>query len=79
MFLWPIASIVLITAAIIAIELPYMRRNNMKRELVVFSILLAAGFGLSLTEALEITIPNPLDWMTYVFRPYSDLVYGSLK
>ncbi len=76
--MWVIAGI-LITAVVIAlIEVPLLVRKKLRKELWVFSSLLLFGTGLSIAKSLDVQIPNPLDWMTAVYKPLSDLLTGLL-
>ncbi|MBT2618877.1 MULTISPECIES: hypothetical protein [unclassified Bacillus (in: firmicutes)] len=69
-----VAGILVIVAVIIAIDVPYLLRGKLKKELWVFSILLLFGTALSIAQALNIKIPNPLDWITVIFKPLSDII-----
>jgi len=72
-------GILLITAIIILVEVPHMKKKKQKRDLWVFSLLLLCGFCLGIAEAFELTIPNPLDWISFVYKPVSDIIYGALN
>ncbi|QBP39881.1 hypothetical protein [Paenisporosarcina antarctica] len=72
-------GILLIAAAILWIEVPPLLKKKHKKELLVFSIFLAIGIGLSITLGLEKTIPNPLDLLTFVFKPLNDVIALLLK
>ncbi|WP_223067190.1 hypothetical protein [Paenibacillus caui] len=75
-------SIVWITAAVVVImiiEVPPLLNNGMKKELWVFGILLLLAAGLSIAEGLQLGIPNPLDGIAVIFKPFRDLLFGLLK
>lgn len=72
-------GILLIAAAILLIEVPPLLEKKYKKELLVFSILLAIGVGLSITQGLGKTIPNPMDLLTFVFKPLDDVIAPLLK
>ncbi|MHA0857164.1 hypothetical protein [Paenibacillus sp. CMAA1364] len=74
-----VAGIVFVIAIIIAIDVPPLIRKKLIRELWVFSILLLFGTILAISQALRFNIPNPLDWLTFVYKPVSDLVQVWLK
>lgn len=57
------------------IEVPALLKKNRKKELRVFSILLVLGIGLSISQSLDVRIPNPLDWIAVVYKPLSDLIF----
>jgi xanthine/uracil permease len=54
-------------------------KKKYKKELIVLSILLAIGVGLSMTLGFGKQIPNPLDLLTIVFKPLNDLITFLLK
>jgi hypothetical protein len=53
---------------IILLELPRLVRRKMRRELLVFLVLLVLGFGLSLSQLLDLPIPNPAKIIATIFR-----------
>ncbi|MGF9908806.1 hypothetical protein [Brevibacillus porteri] len=77
--MWTIIMILLISLLIALFEVPNMRRNGMKKEMLVFFILLVVGTGLSIAESLEANIPNPLEWITFVYKPFSDFILGTVE
>lgn len=46
---------------IIVLEVPYMIRKKLKRELIVFSVLLFIGFTLAFLQIIKVKIPSPND------------------
>ena len=67
-------GILLVATVIIIIEVPSLLEKKQKKELIVFSILLTIGVTLSILRAFGINIPNPLDLLTFIFKPMNDLV-----
>ncbi|MGE7764004.1 hypothetical protein [Peribacillus sp. NPDC096540] len=74
-----VAGILVIVAIIIAIDVPSLLRKKLKKELWIFSILLLFGTALSIAQALNIKIPNPLDLITAIYKPLSDMIEKLLK
>ncbi|MDQ0858851.1 hypothetical protein [Bacillus sp. V2I10] len=74
-----VAGILVIVGVIIAIDVPSLLRKKEKKELWVFFILLLIGTSLSIAQALQIKIPNPVDWITVIYQPLSDLIETLLK
>ncbi|MED3691183.1 hypothetical protein P4534_20675 [Peribacillus butanolivorans] len=74
-----VAGILVIVAIIIAIDVPILLRKKLKKELWVFSVILLFGTALSIAQALNIKIPNPLDWITAIYKPLSDMIEKLLK
>ncbi|WP_141430992.1 hypothetical protein [Bacillus sp. 03113] len=77
--MWAILGIFVAAIVIVLIEVPTLLKKGFKKELWVFSILLLFGIGLSIAEALDAKIPNPLDWIAFVFKPFSDFLFDLLK
>ncbi|OAH58341.1 hypothetical protein AWH48_18370 [Domibacillus aminovorans] len=69
-----VAGILVIVAVIIAINVPPLLRKKLKKELWIFFIFLLFGTILSIAQAMNIKIPNPLEWITAIFKPLSDMV-----
>ncbi|MFU2017627.1 hypothetical protein ACM6Q7_21615 [Peribacillus butanolivorans] len=74
-----VTVILVIVAMIIAIDVPSLLRKKLKKELWIFSVLLLFGTALSISQALNIKIPNPLDWITAIYKPLSDMIEKLLK
>ena len=74
-----VVGILLIVALIIAIEVPPLLRKKLKKELWVLSIILFIGTTLGITQALHIELPNPLDWMIFVYTPVYHMLEIWLK
>nr|WP_026567811.1 hypothetical protein [Bacillus sp. UNC41MFS5] len=74
-----VAGILVISAVIIVIDVPPLLRKKLVKELWIFSILLLFGTMLSIAQALDISIPNPLDWLTVLYKPFSDMMKNLLK
>ncbi|MMZ61024.1 hypothetical protein D1872_231510 [compost metagenome] len=69
-----VLGIILIAAAISLVEVPYMWKKRLKKELWVFFFLLFFAVGIGCVKALNWLIPTPLDWITAVYRPFSDFL-----
>jgi hypothetical protein len=74
-----ITGIVVITLLIILIEVPPLFRKGLKRELWVFFILLFFAAGISIMHGLNIDLPSPHDWISFIYKPLSDVIYNFLK
>ncbi|MGP7818885.1 hypothetical protein [Niallia sp. 01092] len=72
-------GILLVSIVIALIEVPPLLRKGLTKEIWVFSILLLFGTGLSIAEGLQMNIPNPLNWIGAVYKPFSDFLFGLLK
>lgn len=65
-------GILLVAAVILFAEVPSLREKKYKKELIVFSILLAIGVGLGIAHSFGKAIPNPIDLLTFIFKPLHD-------
>jgi undecaprenyl pyrophosphate phosphatase UppP len=74
--MWPIVGILLITGCIIAFEFPRLIKQKMYKELCIFSLLIAFGFILSILESFNVELPNPLDALTFIYKPISTFIFG---
>lgn len=74
-----ILTVLAVSVVIILIEVPALWRTRMIRELWAFSILLFFGAGLSIANGLHIKIPNPLDGMIIVYKPFSEFLFRFLQ
>ncbi|MDQ0493802.1 hypothetical protein QOZ95_001964 [Paenibacillus brasilensis] len=69
-----VLGILLVAAVICLLEVPYMWKKGLKKELWLFSILLLLGIGISSVKILVWTVPTPLDWITVIYKPFSDFL-----
>ncbi|MDM5333896.1 hypothetical protein QUF56_11715 [Ureibacillus composti] len=53
--------------------------KKLKKELLVFLTLLAIGGVLGIAFVLGITIPNPMDLLTFLFKPLMSAFTPSLE
>lgn len=67
--MWTTAGIVIVASVVAAIQIPLLK--NKKKELWVFSLLLALATGLGIARGLKVDIPSPLYWIAYVFGPFT--------
>ncbi|RJE86101.1 hypothetical protein D3P07_18630 [Paenibacillus sp. 1011MAR3C5] len=71
---------ILATAVVIAmLEVPGLRKKRQVKEIWLFMILLLFGTGVGIAESLHLPLPNPLDWVSYVYRPIGQLVDSALN
>ncbi|MDR3625575.1 MAG: hypothetical protein P4L45_02005 [Ignavibacteriaceae bacterium] len=61
------------------VEIPKMRKNREKKELVAFLIILFYGLALVGMKCLKIDIPNPADVLVAVYSPVVDLIKVALE
>lgn len=74
-----IIIVVLIScSALCFYEIPKMVRGSMYRDLWAFCILLALGIAITIFKCLDLPLPNPSDWVAWVFSPVSDMLKNYL-
>ncbi|WP_134704871.1 hypothetical protein [Ammoniphilus sp. YIM 78166] len=67
-----------VAMVIALIEVPHLLEKKLKKELCFFSILLVLGVGLSVAVAKGVDLPNPLDWVSFIYKPISDWIFRLL-
>lgn len=77
--MWIVFGILALAIVIAFIEVPYLLKRGLKKELWTFSILLLFGTGLSIAEGLQVEIPNPMDALAFIYKPLIDLLFGLFK
>lgn len=71
---------ILVASLLIALyEVPLLLKKKMLTECFIFSFLLILGTFLSMSLALGVHLPNPLDWINKVMKPVSDWIDTILK
>ena len=71
-------SVLSFSAVVALVQIPPLIRNGLKRELWVFSVLLAIATTACAVKALGRELPNPLDAIIFVYKPLSKLLFGLL-
>ncbi|QHW33761.1 hypothetical protein GZH47_25155 [Paenibacillus rhizovicinus] len=71
--------VLIILAGTAFYEYPRLRRAGQFKELWLFTFLLAFGMLLSVAEYLHMPIPNPLDWITALYKPMSRTILSTLE
>lgn len=77
--MWSVIGILAVGGASVLLEWPYLRSSRSIRTTAVFFSLLAAAVGLGILKALHVPLPNPLDGISYLFKPSSDWLMEILK
>ncbi|MEW9672528.1 hypothetical protein [Ammoniphilus sp. 3BR4] len=72
-----ITAILAISIMIAFFEVPLLLKQPTK-DIWAFFILLLTGMSLNIALGLHIGIPNPLDWITVIFEPFSKSIYSFL-
>ncbi|MDQ0063814.1 hypothetical protein [Paenibacillus harenae] len=77
--MWLIVGVVLLSILLIRLEVPALLKKKKIKELWLFSLMLLGGIMLTIAKVAHLPIPNPLDFITWVYRPASDMINYFLK
>lgn len=72
--MWAMIGTVFTGAVISYFELPQLIKNKCWREISIYILLLLVGMTLSILLIKNITIPNPLDWITIFYDPFTSFM-----
>ncbi|WP_438315590.1 hypothetical protein [Sporosarcina sp. FA9] len=73
--MFKVMGVLLLVALIARFEVPPLLLKGNKKVLVVFLLFLSIGAGLGIIQALEKTIPNLLDLLTFILKPLNDTLF----
>lgn len=74
-----IVLVLVFCSLICIVEIPKMWNNKEFKELSVFSILLCCGIVLAILKIVKIDIPNPADFIKFIYSPIVKLMKGALE
>ena len=74
-----ILAVLIFSTVLCIIEIPKMLKGKLYRELWTFSILLSLGTVLAILKSLNVEIPNPSDWIAWVYSPFKEVMKSLLK
>jgi len=71
--------ILIISILITLLELPHLMKSKLVKESIFFLLILSFATFFSILLALEIDLPNPVNWFTIFIKPFSNWLYLNLK
>lgn len=74
-----ILLIVIFSTVLCIVEIPKMLNNKQYRELSAFSVLLLLGTVLGVLKSLDVKLPNPTDWLVWVYSPFKEIMKSLSK
>lgn len=74
-----ILAVLVFSTVLCITEIPKMLKERLYRELWTFSILLAAGTILTVLKSLDVEIPNPSDFIAWVYSPLAETMKNITK
>ena len=69
-----IALVLIFSVILCIVEIPKMLAGKLIRELWTFSILLLLGVAMTILKSLDVPLPNPSDWIAWVYSPVSNIL-----
>ncbi|MHB1125610.1 MAG: hypothetical protein ACYC2T_01425 [Bacillota bacterium] len=71
--------LLIVFAAVIAVQAPVLVRQKMWKELAAFSVILLVGMVYSVGVVLELPLPNPVKGLKLVSDPVAVVINNLLK
>lgn len=72
-------GIVVFAMLVMIIEVPSLVKKGHKKELWTFFLLLFLATGLSIMHVLKVDLPSPHEWISFIFKPLSEVIYNIFK
>lgn len=72
-------SILVIAILIAWFEIPNLWRQKLWKELVGFLLVFISGVILNVLVELEIPLPNPFNWIIFLFNPINEKLLHLLQ
>lgn len=77
--MWMNLGIVIAVAGIFITEAPALLKKESMKTFRVFLVLLFFGTGLSIALSFKVAVPNPIDWIEFVYKPITVWLQTTLK
>lgn len=74
-----ILAVLAFSTVLCIVEIPKMLKQKLYREVWTFSILLVLGTVLAILKSLNVEIPNPSDFIAWVYSPLTEVMKSLLK
>ncbi|WNR44145.1 hypothetical protein [Paenibacillus roseipurpureus] len=71
--IWSLIILLMILLAM-KVEIPKLRKKKLNKELWIFVGALAFAALYSMAVSLHLALPNPLDGVSYLFRPMGKMI-----
>lgn len=79
MTLISILAVLVFGTVLSIIEIPKMLHQRLYRELGAFSVFLVIGILCSILKTLDIELPNPSDFIAWIYSPLQNVIKVLLK
>lgn len=70
-------GILLLATVIVVLEVPPLLKNKLKKELIVFTILLVIGVVSGILYSFNVKFMSPVDLLSYILEPIYNLFSNS--
>ncbi|MDQ0058550.1 amino acid transporter [Paenibacillus harenae] len=74
--MWSAAAVLAVGILIIVVEAPSLKKENKRKELWAFSVLLFAGSVLCIAVSMGVRVPSPLEGIKLIYEPISKSLLG---
>lgn len=74
-----ISAVIIFAIFLCIIEVPKMRKEKQIKELWMFSIILGIGILIAIMKSLGMKVPNPSDWVAWIYSPLKGLLKNLTK
>lgn len=74
-----ILLVLIFSTVLCIVEIPKMLKSKLYKELWTFSFLLGLGVLLAILKSSGIEIPNPSDWIAWIYSPLKGAMKSLLK
>ena len=72
-------TVIIISTVLCLIEIPKMKKENQIKEIWTFSLLLALFTVLAILKCLGIDIPNPSDFIAWIYSPITGVTKALMQ
>lgn len=74
-----ILAVLVFGTVLCIIEIPKMLQQGLYKELGAFSVFLVIGIVCSILKTLDVQLPNPSDFIAWVYSPFQNVIKVLLK
>ena len=76
--MWSLGAVLAIAALLVLLDVPSLIKGERNKDFWVSWTIMAGVLTIAVCRALGVALPNPLDWMIAVYKPFSDMVWSWL-
>ncbi|MBO9607251.1 MAG: hypothetical protein J7639_14920 [Paenibacillaceae bacterium] len=76
---WSITGVVAGVALLGLLDAPYLRKTKSRKETWLYIVIMLSGLTMTVLWILDVPLPNPVEYITALYKPLSNWLYGLLK